>query len=113
MMACSSSATFLKTPRRIRFRVGALVVTNAEGYTVGITSERDIVPALGEKESAGLRNANRSSRQLNPSASQSFISLLAFALRAIEVIFSSSLRRPEGFRAPARKAELTAEQTCA
>jgi hypothetical protein len=43
--------------------------------------------------------ASRSSRQLNPSASQSFISLLAFALRAIEVILSSSLRRPEPAKA--------------
>ena len=34
--------------------IGALVVTNAEGYTVGIISERDIVRALGEKESAAF-----------------------------------------------------------
>ena len=30
------------------------MVTNAEGYTVGIISERDIVRALGEKESAAF-----------------------------------------------------------
>ena len=30
------------------------------------------------------------------------------ALKAIEVILSSSLRRPEGFRAPAREAEIAA-----
>ena len=30
--------------------IGALVVTDAEGHTVGIISERDIVRALGEKE---------------------------------------------------------------
>jgi len=34
--------------------IGALVVTDAEGYTIGIISERDIVRALGEKESAAL-----------------------------------------------------------
>ena len=34
--------------------IGALVVTDAEGHTVGIISERDIVRALGEKESAAL-----------------------------------------------------------
>ena len=34
--------------------IGALVVTDAEGHTVGIISERDIVRALGEKESAAF-----------------------------------------------------------
>ena len=34
--------------------IGALVVTDAEGYTIGIISERDIVRALGEKESAAF-----------------------------------------------------------
>ena len=44
--------------------------------------------------------------QLNPAASQSFISLAALALKAIEVVLSSSLRGPEPFRAPAREAEI-------
>ena len=34
--------------------IGALVVTDAEGHTIGIISERDIVRALGEKESAAF-----------------------------------------------------------
>ena len=34
--------------------IGALVVTDAENHTVGIISERDIVRALGEKESAAF-----------------------------------------------------------
>ena len=34
--------------------IGALMVTDAEGHTVGIISERDIVRALGEKESAAF-----------------------------------------------------------
>jgi len=34
--------------------IGALVVTDAEDHTVGIISERDIVRALGEKESAAF-----------------------------------------------------------
>ena len=34
--------------------IGALVVTDAEGHTVGIISERDIVRALGEKETAAF-----------------------------------------------------------
>jgi CBS domain-containing protein len=34
--------------------IGALVVTDAEGRTVGIVSERDIVRALGEKESGAF-----------------------------------------------------------
>ena len=55
-----------------------------------------------------IEAASRSARQLNPAASQSFMSFAALALKAIEVIFSSSLRRPEPFRAPAREAELTA-----
>ena len=60
-----------------------------------------------------IEAARRSARLLNPAASQSFMSFVALALKAIEVIFSSSLREPEPFRAPAREAELTAEQTCA
>ena len=34
--------------------IGALVVTDAEGHTIDIISERDIVRALGEKESAAF-----------------------------------------------------------
>ena len=34
--------------------IGALVVMGAENLTVGIISERDIVRALSEKESAAL-----------------------------------------------------------
>jgi CBS domain-containing protein len=34
--------------------IGALVVTDAEGHTIGIISERDIVRALAKKESAAL-----------------------------------------------------------
>ena len=34
--------------------IGALVVTDADGHIVGIISERDIVRALGEKESAAF-----------------------------------------------------------
>lgn len=37
--------------------IGALVVTDAEGHTVGIISERDIVRALGEKESAAFETS--------------------------------------------------------
>ena len=36
------------------YGIGALVVTGAEGHTLGIISERDIVRALGEKENAAL-----------------------------------------------------------
>ena len=34
--------------------IGALVVTDAGGHTIGIISERDIVRTLGEKESAAF-----------------------------------------------------------
>ncbi|MFO1097119.1 MAG: CBS domain-containing protein [Xanthobacteraceae bacterium] len=36
------------------YGIGALVVTDSEGHTVGIISERDIVRALGEKQSAAF-----------------------------------------------------------
>jgi CBS domain-containing protein len=50
-----SSATLAAAVSRLtKCRVGALVVTNADGSVAGIVSERDIVRALGHKGAAAL-----------------------------------------------------------